>query len=106
MIEVYSKFWASSYYAEIVKYIVCQQATDGNQCTSVASARLVVLMAILPICFALFGVTLVVYSLVPAPARELWASNFKWLCRFRKAWRKPEDNLESGELDSIPTTEI
>jgi hypothetical protein len=105
MIEVNSKFWGPMYYDEIIKYIACQVDTTGNECTSMANARLVALIAVVPICFALFGVTLLVYSFAPAPARELWVSHFKWLGGCWKTRQKPEEKVKDGD-DSIPVTEI
>jgi hypothetical protein len=104
MIEVHSKFWGPSYYAEVRQYIVCQMIKDENECSSLASTRLAVLIAIVPLCFALFGLTLLVYSLTPAPARQLWSSHFKWFCGFLKTCKTSGDSVGDRDTEAKSTS--
>ena len=80
--EIYATFWAGDFVTITTKYIICMQTTDGSECVWLGNnTGFVVLTFVAPICAALFAILLLVYSLFPRVARELWLSHISKLRR-------------------------
>ena len=99
MFEVYSYFWSDKNDQEIANYILCQQSNSSSDCRSeFDDLGLTILYCTIPVCLAIFGVLLTVYSLFPGPARRLWIRYFQKCRRFvaetKSNWQKgtQEDN--------------
>ena len=79
--QLYYKFWAGDLVTITTKYIICMQTTDGSECVWLGNTSFVVENLTFPICVALAAVLLLVYSLSPRVARELWLSHISKLRR-------------------------
>ena len=80
--ELYVKFWAGDVVTITTKYIICMQTTDGSECAWLGNnTGIVVVTLALPLSAALVAVSLLVYSLSPRVARELWLSHISKLRR-------------------------
>lgn len=66
--EDVSRYWAC---------LVSSPIGEGSCSTTALVQSFAMDMIIKPLVFAVFGVILVVYSLIPVPARQLWKSHFK-----------------------------
>ncbi|XP_062506841.1 uncharacterized protein LOC134183353 isoform X2 [Corticium candelabrum] len=96
--EVYPQFWSDEFTKNTTNYIICQQTNSSSDCISfVDETGFIVFHFIITVCLAVFTVLLMIYSLVPAPARKLWSNHFKSLkkCGSWKVMRKKND--ENGE---------
>ena len=91
--ELYVKFWAGDFVTITTKYIICMQTTDGSECVWLGNnTGFVVVTLVTPICAALFAVLLLVYSLSPRVARELWLSHISRLRRLLCCKRRVDMN--------------
>ena len=93
MHEIYAKFWAGDFVTITTKYIICIQTTDGSECVWLGNNTAFILDILnFPICTALVAVLLLVYSLSPRVARELWLSHIRELRRLLCCKRRVDMN--------------
>ena len=91
--ELYAKSWAGDFVTITTKYIICMQTTDGSECVWLGNNTGFVVVTLVPsICGALFAVLLLVYSLSPRVARELWLSHISKLRRLLCCKRRVDMN--------------
>ena len=104
MFEVYNYFWSDKNNQGIVNYILCQERNSSSDCISeFDDLGLTILYSTFPVCLAIFGVLLTIYSLFPGPARRLWIEYFQKCRRLvaetKSNWQKEthENNGRSQE---------
>ena len=87
------------------RYTVCQTVSpdSGENTQSCSFTALMggyaLCQALKPIVFAVIGILLLVYSLIPSPARQFWASNFK---KVRQMFCRGKDKEEGVPHEDRP----
>lgn len=99
-LQAYDKFWSATLIADIADNIVCyQNNTNNKDCKFITNTGgLVALYAIVPVCFTLYAVLLLVYGLSARTARELWAAHFKKLLQVRKFCRREPEIRSNSQI--------
>lgn len=84
ILQTFLSYAVKTLYSDTIAFVVCKVLDEpqGKTCSSSTSMRMYIcLMAVLAIYLVSFSILLVVYSFIPAPAREVWSKELKRLRR-------------------------